>query len=141
MSAAKEKLAASKAALKEAKANHKACLKAAFGEGAKDLFVAHPELETFSWTQYTPYWCDGDQCTFGVNNDYPEINGDEVHDSRWDRTLKKSVPIEHKLGPANKAVKAFLDTFSTSDYEAMFGDHVKVTVNKDGVEVEEYEHD
>src|SRR5688572_27883088 len=27
----------------------------------------HPEIQQISWTQYTPYFNDGDECTFGVN--------------------------------------------------------------------------
>lgn len=38
-------------------------LKGAFA----DFFKAHPEAKAIVWTQYTPYFNDGDTCTFGVN--------------------------------------------------------------------------
>src|SRR5262245_6244693 len=45
-----------------------------FNEGSQELFQKHPKLKEFSWTQYTPYWLDGDECTFGVYSEEPEIN-------------------------------------------------------------------
>lgn len=49
-----------------------------FEEGCKELFARHPEMESFAWSQYTPYWNDGDVCEFGVYTGDPEINGREV---------------------------------------------------------------
>jgi hypothetical protein len=34
-------------------------------------------IKDISWTQYTPYFNDGDECTFGVNTDYLYVNGDD----------------------------------------------------------------
>lgn len=41
----------------------------------KDLFKEYfdsigKEVKTVCWTQYTPYYCDGDTCTFGINDMY-----------------------------------------------------------------------
>jgi len=41
--------------------------KTVFTESSQELFEKHPLLESFSWTQYTPYFNDGDTCSFGVN--------------------------------------------------------------------------
>lgn len=40
-----------------------------FEEQARELFQRIPEIEEFSWTQYTPYFNDGDECIFGVGSD------------------------------------------------------------------------
>jgi hypothetical protein len=40
-----------------------------FQEGAKGVFAEFPELVEFSWEQYTPYFNDGDACTFRALTD------------------------------------------------------------------------
>jgi hypothetical protein len=47
---------------------------AAFVDGSKDLFGAHPLLMGFRWNQSTPDFCDGEPCTFSANTD-----GQEMH--------------------------------------------------------------
>jgi len=114
-----------------------------FKSEASKLFEKHPAMEQFRWNQYTPYWNDGDQCYFRVYRDYIWINdGDEeTNGTKYNRALKKSEPDESAEGVAAREVIAFLKTFAKDDFEDMFGDHVKVTVTKDGVEVEECEHE
>ncbi len=34
------------------------------------IFDANPTLEAVRWTQYTPYFNDGEPCVFGVNEPY-----------------------------------------------------------------------
>lgn len=41
-----------------------------FTAACAELFAAHPLLISFGWTQYTPYFNDGDECTFRCNTDY-----------------------------------------------------------------------
>jgi RecG-like helicase len=50
------------------------CIKKSF----KQLFADYPDLQSFGWSQYTPYWNDGSPCEFMVYNDEPMINGDCV---------------------------------------------------------------
>jgi hypothetical protein len=38
---------------------------------AKLIFDKHPALSSFGWTQYTPYFNDGEACYFGVQADEP----------------------------------------------------------------------
>lgn len=51
------------AAKKRFKDEGKAALADAFGE----FFAKHPEATAILWTQYTPYFNDGDVCTFSVH--------------------------------------------------------------------------
>src|ERR1700675_3210663 len=65
----------------------------------------------------------------------------------------KSVTVDGKKIPTyddyskqfdklSKAVSTFMGVFEDEDMELMFGDHVQITVNRDGtIETEEYEHD
>ena len=44
-----------------------------FQKAVLELFVEYPNLKRISWTQYTPYFNDGDTCEFGSNHDSPAI--------------------------------------------------------------------
>lgn len=109
-----------------------AAAKTEFATASRGLFDANPKLESFSWTQYSPYFNDGDECTFSAHIDYPEVNGIEEYGDGYDED-------------AAEKVKEFLGAFEESVLEEMFGNHKKVTVTRgeDGpvVETEEYDHD
>jgi hypothetical protein len=40
---------------------------AAVKDAFKDFFDQYPEVRSVKWSQYTPYFNDGDACHFGVN--------------------------------------------------------------------------
>lgn len=124
-----------------------------FASEAKILFDNYPVLASFSWTQYTPYFNDGDSCVFTVN-DYitvTDIDGNEQEDvTAWsvrhyaergtDWQGKPYTPSELDL--AAVATCDFLAEFETEDYLMMFGDHTKVTVHRDGrVDTDDYHHE
>jgi len=52
------------------RAEYKETAATMFGEVSQQLFDQYPTLLSFSWTQYTPYFNDGDSCTFSANTDY-----------------------------------------------------------------------
>lgn len=143
-----------KARVNAALAEVKSVAKQAFLDSVKDLFIKHPEMESFSWSQYTPYFNDGDECVFSAHTDTEliSVNGDdgyEICGSDHDYTnangVYESVPKPreqwHPMFDAQKSVAEVLGNFDNDDYRAMFGDHVAVTVTKDAVETSEYEHD
>lgn len=127
-------------------------------------------IKSFSWTQYTPYFNDGDACVFSVGSDYPMINGfDEYGDGDEDvededgnpvpppeRPEWKSRAEQESMTPAEladyeakqeafrapfKQIASFLAGWEDEDMLFMFGDHAQVTVTKDGITVDEYSHD
>lgn len=49
-----------------------------FADGCKDIFESIPEVSSFSWTQYSPYFNDGDECVFGVNEEPRRVVINEV---------------------------------------------------------------
>lgn len=145
-----------------------------FAEQSKMLFEQFPDLKSFSWTQYTPYFNDGDECTFGANTKYPSIKlsdsedkdqEDEEFDDEDDDddyisiyNVKKTEDgryiDKHEIGEKGEVeitdrkrivafeVKEFLTEFEDDSLITMFGDHVRVTVSRDGtVEQDEYKHD
>ena len=54
-----------------------------FEEFYKYIFEKYSKLESFGWTQYTPYFNDGDSCVFSAQVGYISINGDFVEESNW----------------------------------------------------------
>lgn len=116
------------------------------------IFDQHPDIIAIRWNQYTPYFNDGDDCVFGVN---------EVTFATTNNT--GTVPAisslgNHEIEFQNKTY-IFIDTYSTP-YETVakqidslnreikevlrgaFGDHVELTIYRDGVmEIEQYEHE
>jgi hypothetical protein len=109
-------------------------LQKAFPELFKEFFEKHPWVESFKWRQYTPYFNDGDECTFGVRQDYDDIDINEVN--CWDDEKKE----EQK--PVYEEVSDILTSVPEDFYKDLFGDHCEVTIKRNGtVETEEYDHD
>jgi hypothetical protein len=96
----------------------------------KPVFDKYPELNNVSWRAFTPYFNDGDECRFNSYHDYPYINdynpdyGDEA-ESSW-------------MDEAWEDVTEALSFLSNDDARTIFGNHVKVTVTRDGVSVDDY---
>jgi hypothetical protein len=149
---------------KRADEEMKAAAKAFFTAEAKVLFENNAELESFAWRQYTPYFNDGDECIFRVNTDTIVFT--------WNTpiTEEEKDPFEHKWGAevysieqdvkrGNKDwqgrptaftskhqtalnVGEFLDQFDEDTYKFLFGDHIEITVHRDGsITDEQFDHD
>ena len=112
----------------------------------KEFLVANPEISVITWTQYTPYFNDGSSCTFSVGDFWAIPTG-----SSWE---EGEYAEEYAISKSNKDVKVSETTQKNWDefetvlrsipddiYEDMFGDHVEITVTKDKIDVEEYEHE
>ena len=133
----------------------------AFDEFCKQIFEKHPKIESFGWTQYTPYFNDGDTCTFSANTNYISINGEYVDDSNWisettvtnwgtwNRDLRvyegrvevPNLDYDAELAKGSDEITEFLSNFDNDFYITRFGDHAEITVTAEGVSVDEYEHD
>ena len=124
-----------KAALEQANA----IVKEAFLEASNEVFNKYPNIKSFSWTQYTPYFNDGDECTFSAQTEYPQLtftDGTEVDINYGGGDADPEVVAKEIA-----AVKTFLAQFDESDYEEMFGDHVLVVVSRKGAKIKGYDHD
>ena len=49
----------------------------------KELFEMHPEVKKLQFTAYTPYWNDGDECTYWCNASSACINTSINGDEEW----------------------------------------------------------
>jgi hypothetical protein len=120
--------------LKAMQADMKAKTQVFFKEGCKLLFEAHPELESFSWQQYTDYFNDGDTCRFHVHcySESISLNGQYYED--WVQSQKEAGKTEDEAWALLGAVSDFLSEFEDETMKAIFGDHVEITVSRDKTE-------
>lgn len=160
----KEKFAILKEKQDEIKKLKKEMLEASnkiFTDLSKSIFEEHPKVESFSWTQYTPYFNDGETCYFSVNNDYISINGEPVDESDWISETKitsygtwnrdkkvyegrvevPNLNYDAELAKAADEIRDFLKHFDDDFFLEQFGDHAEVVVTKDGVSINDCEHD
>ena len=122
----------------------------------KELFSTIPEIKSIYWTQYSPYFNDGDECRFRIAEvvfynfvpDRPfryaeQIDDDEYPEGSWAYS-------EYSLKESNlpKEVIDFLSNFDTTInanrefIKEIFGDHSIVSFTINGIEVSEYtDHD
>lgn len=146
------------AARKAMRDNVQDAIKGAF----RDFFAETDGLvKAVTWQQYTPYWNDGDACTFGVYDpeyvldeskldpslsDAFEYGLEEVSD--WDlRSVEESVlrdcTNDGGLGQIRQiraAVQKLQPAFDEDLMEAAFGDHVTVTATVEGFEIDACDH-
>lgn len=122
---------------------------------ALDELLAHPGVIHFKWTQYTPYWNDGEECEFhvltdwqaGVKLEFGSEDAGEAYDGHYTYyDLQRIDEINGvnvtELYPKVVAVSGALG--SGSHYVWLndtFGDHASVFATKNGFEVEFYQHD
>ena len=130
----------------------------------KLYFNEDPECKSIVWTQYTPFFNDGSECIFEVHNvdffsyDVTDMTDEqeseyENNDSEGDLLYVSSYSTndevwENGTRPATETelTRTKLARLITNDtvseiLKLTFGDHTKVTVTRDGIDSEEYDHD
>jgi hypothetical protein len=165
-----------------------------------EFFARNPSVVAIRWTQYTPYWQDGDTCTFSAEDpelqlfatdedddeeryfqghqgllrtkgyregeikeieaeiaagqpakkDYwsrprtqKDIDEARAEIARIDAQIEKAGGVEAyaKIVADFEVAANVIKSIKDADLEIVFNDHVQVFVTKDGITVEEYEHD
>jgi hypothetical protein len=132
-----------------------------FNSYFQKVFESNEKLESVSWTQYTPYFNDGETCVFSAHTDYLIVNGQDDDEADWlgekniiswgtynrvkktyEGRIEQDNPLYDKdLSELVSKIKDFLNMFDNDFYLRMFGDHSKVTITKGGSNSEEYQHD
>jgi hypothetical protein len=133
----------------------------------KELINMSPHIEAVRWNQYTPFFNDGEECTFQVNELEiklsDEINGsgdreaDEHHEEEFinfgefgDQDIteylnERTDVINFKeiatLGEVVEACNSVFDRLKEMEdtLEGVFGDHVQVTVTRKGIDIDKFE--
>jgi len=119
----------------EIKRNAQSALKEAFTE----FFEANPDVRLIAWSQYTPYFNDGDVCQFSVNS-FCSPKDDKQAEQYLAGELSVYDLDEHwqSGSPVGTFAK---DVIDNDIFEAAFGDHVEVVATREGFKVAEYNHD
>jgi hypothetical protein len=124
-----------------------------FKKTTRNFFDSVPEIKAFYWSQYTPYFNDGDECVFSVHDVY-FTNTTDVDNITWDEYEGEEENVFiyagwGKVPELSEASKERCDQISkmigSSEFEdvmkAMFGDHVKVIATAEGFDVQDRDHD
>lgn len=122
-----------------------------------------PTIVEFGWRQYTPYFNDGEPCTFSTHGTWVRTTADEDADEdeleMWghhslgkvsggrnkDTGRWETYPYEGPDEARFDRCKALETAIEGGAFEHVlldaFGDHANITVRRDGIEVEFYDHD
>lgn len=109
-----------------------------FGAAFGELFEKHPTLKCVRWSQYTPWFNDGEACEFSVHGWEAVQHDDGVDDGELDPDCyDDDIPDD-----TADDVQAIFDLAGDDMFEMIFEDHVEVIANRDGTfQIDEYEHD
>lgn len=132
-----------------------------FDEFRDYIFAKYSQLKSFGWSQYTPYFNDGDSTVFQARINYLTINEEYAEESDWFNTenvinwgqWNKKLKIHEgrveelntnynsELVNANNEIVDFLENFDDDFYMKKFGDHAEVLVTPTAVDISDYDHD
>jgi hypothetical protein len=147
MSELKTKVESIRQKIADAKQEMREASQQLFTEETKNVFQAHPLLSEFRWTQYTPYFNDGNECVFSAGTDTPGISMIDEDESEY---FLECVAVDKRVRgeqltsreAAGLDIVAFLQMFDEEILKEMFGDHVKIIVRRNGeLEIDDYEHE
>jgi hypothetical protein len=140
------------------------------GERIVKFLTDFPEVKSVKWTQYTPYFNDGDTCVFGIGDiqfshlddaeyeagdfDFPFVNlGEWICDEAAKGTdwavkrvekfkLYKTIyPRFDEVCAEVQKITEMIHFVPAEVFESAFGDSVLVICTRDGIVTEEYDHD
>jgi hypothetical protein len=129
----------------------------------KKIFDQYPEVHAIAWTQYTPYFNDGDACEFNIHDinfkltpdgilksgvtlkDLPETDEDDEIGSEyfWESDIPYSsdrTAFGDQLHEAEKALNKFAESFEDL-FKKAFGDHSEIICTREGFQIDECSHD
>lgn len=123
--------------------------KAAVGALFKKFFADNPKATAIGWTQYTPYFNDGEPCEFGLHEFYyttkEGVNFEEVssfYDDEEEHGFKNTYTDAAKGEKTIKeAVSTLVRAADSGLFETAFGDHAQIIATPAGFHVTEYSHD
>ena len=126
-----------------ARARFRAEGEAAIKSAVKEFFEQNPEVTAIGWTQYAPYFNDGEPCEFGVGEMYATSMPLD-HEDFEDRMFSWG-DYPDEFNPDTKEVNEFLRDLSSVPediYESLFGTDSLIVITRDGNRVEDYsDHD
>lgn len=144
-------------AMEEAQKSAGYHLKQALLDLATPFLKDYPDIYGITWTQYAPYFNDGDPCTFRVNDlelvsgqSEEDLDEDSGGDSAWINGLSRVIASEwsstiDKSAWKDKRLQTIGDIISDPGVrdvlENTLGSDVRVTITRDEVLMDEYDHE
>lgn len=116
----------------------------ALQSGYKALFEQHPECKFFVLRCYTPYFNDGDECSYSVYMEAPN-DYDEAVEQFTDSTsapyleLHKDVTRLNWETAAYKNLEKLIRAIPNDIFRSAYGDHVVVLVTPNFAAINDYE--
>lgn len=126
----------------------------------KQFFVDHPEVTVIKWSQYSPYFNDGDECVFSVHaptfSNIKDPNGinrwgeiEEIDEDEEETTWAYGDDVYGGVGEPPDALIPALDEMDDliqggaleDVFHDFFGNHVIVTVTPNGISTDDCDHD
>lgn len=128
----------------------------------KQAFVEIPELKIIAWTQYTPYFNDGDACIFSAHEpefylkeefyqEPEDAYSEEGFMSWWGvvKDLEDSKPLtkgisKQRAEELDKKFKEYgnlLNSIPSQVLLHILGDHKRIQVEENKMTIEDYDHD
>lgn len=122
-----------------------------------DFFNENPNVTYVCWTQYIPYWNDGEECEFDINDLYFTNFGGSIDEilERFEYGELYEEEEDKKNGVWVECVSSYQNKNPTKSYknfdslirgnsvifEKAFGSHSMVVLSKDSIDIFNYEHD
>lgn len=120
-----------------------------------------PTIVEFGWRQYTPYFNDGDPCEFSAYGLWVRTDADQDVEDLWALEVgsphpslgrrpyqwetREYLPYEGPDEARYDRVRDLSSAIQGGAFEHVlldaFGDHASITVRRDGIEVDFFEHD
>lgn len=103
----------------------------------KEFFDKRPDVYGIKWTQYTPFYCDGDACVFRLNGVYTFKTQEAFEAAEDGDALYDCEGAEYNYGEEPQKSLSEIEEI----LQVVFGDHAQVSVTREKIDVEEYEHE
>ena len=160
----KKKIEAQLKAIEELRKKMMVELQSDFHSTLKELFDAYPIVKAIHFTAYTPYWNDGEECTYRCHVDCCGFNGydedgedikEQIEDAsgpvEGDNILtnsKKNIYVERPNpnynpahGQAVDAFREFLKVIPNDYWKEIVGNHCTVFIDRNSIRTKFYDHE
>lgn len=120
----------------------------AIGKMFDDFFDKYPEILEVKWTQYTPFFNDGDACYFGMNepcaitqSTLDAVASGEMseYETYYEDYSFEGLPDDERMKALSGDLYEIFGVLEFDDLsKQVFGDHVKVKIKKGSIVTERY---
>jgi len=128
-------------------------LRSTLFERMQRVLIELPEIDSIEWNQYTPYFNDGEECTFSVHElRFVPVNEQTLQDLLGPTTtiypdgyvsIRRNIDTLNEKGKAVAALQSEFESIEPDILKFIFDDHVTVAVLRGSTdfEVNDCDHD